>query len=143
MGKTTFGQKLAGQLGRVFLDTDHLIEEIWGLAPRAFVLTKGEEAFRQAESEVIEALAGENQIIAVGGGAVLRPKNVEKLLALGKLMYLQCSPAVIKKRLLKPPYPTFLDPYDLEASFERVYQERIKLYETIPAFVYHLDQDGQ
>lgn len=134
VGKTTFGRKLAKSLNRTFIDTDQIIEEASGLSPRDFTLQNGVEAFRGEESRVIENLWGDRLIISVGGGSVLRPKNVEKLLELGHMIHLTCPVMTLKQRLFKPPYPTFLDPNDLERSFEKIYEQRIQIYEKIASF---------
>ncbi len=88
-GKTTCGQLLAEQLGRVFVDCDQVIE---GFARRSIpeiFETDGEEAFRDLESMVIKELSKqEGLVIATGGGAVLRQANVSALRDNGILLFL-------------------------------------------------------
>ena len=74
-------------------------------------------------------------VIATGGGAVLDPDNVAVFKRLGKIIYLKVEKEVIKQRLLKKP-PAFLDQLDLEGSFEKMYAERMPLYEQIADEVY-------
>ena len=79
-GKSTVGKLLAEEMGRPFWDTDVLIEEKTGKTPAEIIRNQGEKVFRDIETEVIQELSSQNgSVIATGGGAVLRPKNVELL----------------------------------------------------------------
>ena len=74
-GKTTVGGLLARQLGLPFRDCDPQVER---LAERtvAQLFSSGEECFRRWETAALQALcAGEDCVLATGGGAVLRPEN--------------------------------------------------------------------
>ena len=88
-GKTTVGRLLAEEMGRPFWDTDVLIEEKTGKTPAEIIRNQGEKAFRDIETEVIQELSPQNGgVIATGGGAVLRLKNVELLRRNGKIFFL-------------------------------------------------------
>lgn len=88
-GKTTVGKLLAEALGRPYWDVDGLIEEKAGMAPGQIILTHGEPAFRNLETEVIRELSPKNGcVIATGGGAVLRKENIDLLRMNGKLFFL-------------------------------------------------------
>lgn len=88
-GKTTVGKLLAEALGRPYWDVDGLIEEKAGMAPGQIILTQGEPAFRNLETEVIRELAPKTGcVIATGGGAVLRKENIDLLRMNGKLFFL-------------------------------------------------------
>ena len=88
-GKTTVGKLLAGSLNRPYVDTDTLIEEKTGMTPAQILAERGESAFREIESEVIREAAQRNGcIIATGGGAVLRPENIQHLRSNGRLFFL-------------------------------------------------------
>ena len=88
-GKTTVGKMLAEELGRPYLDTDALIEEMTGMAPGKIIETQGEPAFRDIESQVIRQIASCNgSVISTGGGAVLRGENIAQLRANGKIFFL-------------------------------------------------------
>jgi shikimate kinase len=73
-GKTTVGRLLAAKLGLPFTDSDHVIEERAGRPiPRIFA-EDGEPAFRELEHEVIAGLlAGQDTVLALGGGAAAHP----------------------------------------------------------------------
>ena len=88
-GKTTVGRLLAESLNRPYLDTDVLIEEKTGETPAQIIAERGEPAFRDIENEVIREISSQTgSIIATGGGAILRPENVDLLRMNGRLFFL-------------------------------------------------------
>ena len=88
-GKTTVGKLLAEELDRPYWDVDVLIEEKTGMAPGQIILSQGEPAFRDLETEVIGELAPKTGcVIATGGGAVLRKENLDLLRMNGKIFFL-------------------------------------------------------
>jgi shikimate kinase len=141
-GKTTIGQQLAAQLHCTFIDTDHLIEKKGGKPVREIVLTFGFDRFLKLEQEAVASLKGVSGcVIAVGGGTVLNPENLNTLEKLGTLVYLQASKETLKRRMLRGELPTFLDPKDPEGSFEKMYAARKEFYEQIPAV--RIDAEGE
>ncbi len=88
-GKTTVGKLLAEELGRPYVDTDALIEEQTGMTAGEIILKKGEAAFRDTETSVIEEISAKTGwVIATGGGAILRRENVDLLRMNGKIYFL-------------------------------------------------------
>ena len=140
-GKSYFAQKLSIALNRVWIDTDCHVEKryyaFYGktLSSKEIVLTIGEKGFRQLEKEVVSTLSSqENTVISLGGGTLLDPENQKTLLPLGRFIYLDPDKTQLKQRILQGSFPSFLDPDDFEHSFERVYEERKRLYESIPSY---------
>ena len=89
-GKSTVAAALQRRTGRPAADTDALIEKKAGKTIPEIFREDGEAAFRDLESEVIaEVSARGGQIIATGGGAVLRPENVKALKRNGRLILLE------------------------------------------------------
>lgn len=87
-GKSTIGKALSQKTGKEFLDTDEMIVSSYGNISDIFS-QKGEEYFRDIESEaVLEASKLSGKIIATGGGAILRNKNVEHLRQNGCIVFL-------------------------------------------------------
>jgi shikimate dehydrogenase len=75
-GKSTVGKLLARQLGLLFVDADTELELRTGRRIPEIFANSGEELFRALESETLaELCAHGGQVIAAGGGAVLRPEN--------------------------------------------------------------------
>jgi shikimate kinase len=81
-GKSSVGAALAELLGAQFLDTDALVVAARGPIPEIFA-AHGEEAFRQAEADVIaqvlEAEHPRGLVLALGGGSVLREETRARL----------------------------------------------------------------
>lgn len=99
-GKSTVGRLLAARLGRELVSTD---AEIVARAKRTIpeiVAREGWEYFRDLESAVCRDLAGRDQlVIDTGGGAILRPQNVQILKKSGMLFWLTASVSTIAKRI--------------------------------------------
>jgi shikimate kinase len=93
-GKSTIGRLLSAQLGLPFIDSDKEIEERSGAnIPWIFDL-EGEEGFRERESQVLADLVKEHaQVLATGGGAILREQNRVLLRSAGIVVYLKTSVA--------------------------------------------------
>ena len=72
-GKTTVGRVLAERLGVRLHDTDDAIEEATGRSISDIFVQDGEAYFRELERvEVVRALAEEEGVVALGGGAVMQ-----------------------------------------------------------------------
>ncbi len=101
-GKTVIGKELAGKLERKFVDTDELIEKKSGLKIHQIFSSFGEPHFRQLESEIIQTVTKEdNLVIAVGGGAVLREENMVNLEKNGIIINLKIKPETVFERVKK------------------------------------------
>jgi shikimate kinase len=103
-GKTTVAAALAGQLGWPWIDADLELERRAGKSIKQIFAESGEQAFRELESAVIADLAGgERQIIALGGGAILRDENRQAIAGRGQVVWLQASPATLLERIHADP----------------------------------------
>ncbi len=101
-GKTTVGELIARRLGLDLIDTDSLVESVSGLSISAIWERGGESIFRDLESREIERIAadGKDCIVATGGGAVLRPGNVETMRRAGTVVWLRADPGMLASRVL-------------------------------------------
>ena len=98
-GKTTVGGLLARQLGLPFRDCDPQVERLAGRTV-AQLFSSGEECFRRWEMAALQELcAGEDCVLATGGGAVLRPENRALLRRSGVLFWLDRPVADIERTL--------------------------------------------
>ena len=99
-GKSTVGRLLAARTGRPFSDTDELVEAAVGCSISELWQRRGEDAFRSLEAQAVaEVASADGQVVAVGGGAVLRPDNVAALRATGRLVYLRARPETLRARV--------------------------------------------
>lgn len=134
-GKTSVGKRLSRLLELPFCDTDELIQRRAGKTVREMVREGGWSAFRQAEREAIASLAGKKRaVIALGGGAVLDPANVEALKPGGLFIWLQAKRETLQERLKADrasadQRPPLLVPGD--GGEEEIERRRIPLYAAV------------
>lgn len=80
VGKSTVAAGIAERTGRQVVDTDRLVEEREGRSVPDLFIENGEEYFREAEQRaVIDSLAQEGIVLALGGGAPMTPAVAEAL----------------------------------------------------------------
>lgn len=128
-GKSTVGRHLARQLGLRFVDTDSEIEHRIGMPIRTFFETQGEDAFRDIEQSVIEAVTSEpDNVIATGGGACLRAENREALHSRRQVFYLRTTPEELFRRLRHDMHRPLLQVADPLKRLRDLYRERDPLY---------------
>src|SRR4051812_13911436 len=97
-GKTTVGVPLARQLAWRFEDLDTRIENYTGLNIPAMFERLGEPAFRQIESEQVDAALvraaelREGLVLALGGGTYAQAGMVERLRSAGAVViWIDCQ----------------------------------------------------
>lgn len=136
-GKSTVGKQLARQIGVPFVDSDHEIEQRIGGSIRQFFDQYGEEAFRDLESEVIEALLNRpgDCVLATGGGAVLRERNRELLHAGSTVLYLRSTPEDLFRRLRHDTTRPLLQVRDPLARLRELHHQRDPLYRRCAHYV--------
>lgn len=98
-GKTSVGSELANLLDREFVDMDACLEAHEGKTIAEIFTLRGEAKFREMESELVQELAaGEDRVIATGGGALINPAN-RAAFANGHVICLDASIEEILERL--------------------------------------------
>ncbi|MCD6472991.1 shikimate kinase [Candidatus Aerophobetes bacterium] len=101
-GKSVVGKILAKKLKIGYIDIDEVIErkekkKIFGIFE-----TKGEEYFRQKESQIIKEISKwDDYVISTGGGAILKEENLSALKSNGFIVCLWAKPGTILKRTSK------------------------------------------
>lgn len=99
-GKGMVGKSLAKRINFKFLDIDDKIEESTRLKIPEIFERFGEKHFRNLETKTIEEACSRNKyVLATGGGAPMRKKNVRAMKKHGVLILLTCSPEVIYSRI--------------------------------------------
>ena len=145
-GKSTLGKQAAKKLSRAFIDTDHLIEDLYQVAQnkrgncREIFQEVGPQGFRALEQEAILSLQDvQRSVIAVGGSAMLSLENIEALSHSGKLFLLLQDKEVLRKRIFsESTLPSYFDPENPHASFERLFEEISSYYLKIGSAI-HID----
>ncbi|GAB4529524.1 MAG: hypothetical protein Fur0018_16160 [Anaerolineales bacterium] len=100
-GKSTLGRALAEALNLPFIDLDVEIENREGLPIPQIFAARGESGFREAERRALEAVcrnSGE-QVIALGGGALLEAGNRALVEARGAVLLLHAPLETLAARL--------------------------------------------
>jgi len=142
-GKSTVGKRLAARLHMTFTDMDSYIEEQAGRTISAIFEQDGEAAFREAEHRACVALGQEQGlVIATGGGAVLRPDNVEALRANGTVVFLNVDVQTVLKRLKNDTSRPLLQRPDKEDAVRTLMQQRLPLYRAAAAVTVDADADA-
>lgn len=98
-GKTSVGRLVADRLGLPFLDLDDDVATRTGRTIGEVFADEGEEGFRRYETEALERASGTAAVVATGGGAVLRPGNVELMRGHGFVVWLRAEASVLVARV--------------------------------------------
>jgi len=121
-GKSTLGALLAKRLGRTLVDTDAEIVRQTGMPIAELFRRKGEPYFRDLETETLRgACMTGGKVIATGGGAVLRPENMELLRQNGTVVFLDRPLSALRPAPERPLA-------DDAAKLEALYAERRPIY---------------
>jgi shikimate kinase len=132
-GKSTAARLLSSHLGWAKTDLDRSIIEATGLPISQIFATKGEAEFRRIENEQLARIVAEYaetqrpRIVSLGGGTITQPQNLALLRETGAiLIWLHCPVEELLHRCAQvTDRPLFRD----EASFRRLYDERLPAYE--------------
>jgi shikimate kinase len=133
-GKTTAGKKLASLLGWSFIDLDKNVEEYTGKTIPEIFSQRGEDYFRNIETELLKNLVAlTDTIISTGGGTPCYNDNMDYMLKTGLTLYLKLTPGQLKSRLSESkterPLIKDLDPARLQYYIEEKLEFREKWYD--------------
>jgi shikimate kinase len=151
-GKSTVGKMLASKTGRLFFDTDALMETAQN-KPVGEILAEGRDVFEAAETEAIREIllrgekSGGGMVIATGGGLC----DNEEAFALFRarkdsaVIFLKTSAAGAWKRVetsaeRKGALPLFLQTENPKETHRALHERRNALYEAAADIV--LESDG-
>jgi len=124
-GKSTVGQALARSLNLPFVDLDAEIETYIGRGISKFMTEQGELAFRDMETDMLQkAVEGEEKVIALGGGALLREENKALVDAAGQVILLEADFPTLVTRLLKDENKHPLLKGELETKLSALLEKR-------------------
>lgn len=130
-GKTTFGKWIAKNKRMKFVDTDEIIEKNEQCTINEIFKNRGEEVFRNMETEVIRKLldTAENSVISAGGGLPVKQINRGLLKELGTVVYLRTPKEELVKRLLNDTSRPLLKGGNIEQKIDTLMGLRKDIYE--------------
>lgn len=103
-GKTTFGRFLAQKLSLPFVDADQYLQEKAGKSITSIFQEKGQDWFRDLESECLVELAyGSRWVLGCGGGVVIRPGNRDLLKKRAFVIWMDAPATVLASRVFHDP----------------------------------------
>jgi shikimate kinase len=139
-GKSTVGALLADAWGVTLRDTDQDIEAAEGRSVSDIFVESGEEYFRMREHQIVVAALHEHDgVLALGGGAVLDPRNREAL-AGHRVVFLRVGLADAVKRVgLGTGRPLLLG--NVRSRVKTLLDERLPVYTAVADVV--VDTDGR
>ena len=130
-GKSTVGKILAQKLDWTFVDTDRALEKKTGVMISE-LFEAGEDSFRKLEGEMVcEVLKTEKQVVALGGGSLIKSSTRLQVLGAGQLVYLKAQSKTLAERLktARDVRPLLAKQSDKEAFIEALLKERDNVYQ--------------
>lgn len=128
-GKTTIATKLSHRLKADYISTDTLIEKREKRTINEIFRDSGEDYFRDVEAKVIHDICGlDNQVIDVGGGAVLRDENWESFRLNGIVICLTASQDAVYERTKKYKHRPLLNVEDPKRKIRDLMAKRAPFY---------------
>jgi shikimate kinase len=133
VGKSAVGRSLAQRTGARFVDSDRVIAERHGSIPAIFA-QQGEPGFRTLEAEVVrEALALDDVVVSLGGGAVLHP-GTQGLLRSATVIFLDTDVGTVLPRIRGDSGRPLLADRPAE-RWQELYDERRPLYARLASVI--------
>jgi len=137
-GKSTIGKRLAELMDVEFVDLDQRIEDWYEqhngsrLTFREIYRQVGPEAFGRIEQQVLEEIEAKGRmILSVGGATVMNEQNRHVIKQAGKVIYIVVEPESLYERIMADGVPAFFDADDPRGSFDRLFEQRTPVYETM------------
>jgi shikimate kinase len=130
-GKTVTGRVLADLLSDAFVDLDAEIQAREGRPIPEIFAESGEPYFRDVEASVLEHFSKRHgQVIATGGGIVLREVNVQRMRETGKVVLLKTSAQSLWQRVrYSKDRPLLNNKPDPLGALQQILSDREAFYE--------------
>ncbi|ENO93887.1 shikimate kinase [Thauera sp. 28] len=138
-GKTTVGKELARRRKLRFADCDHEIVARTGVTIPTIFEIEGETGFRRRETQMMDELTLEPDIvIATGGGVVIAPENRALMRERGVVVYLNVPPQILYERTRHDRNRPLLQVENPRQRIDELYRQRDPLYREVA----HIIVDG-
>ena len=136
-GKSTIGKRLARNLSLPFLDLDRVIETNAGMSIAQIMAREGETTFRDLETLALQEAVGRtgtatSQVIALGGGALLRDESRRLVESRGTVVLLMAELETLASRLRNDSGKRPLLAGDLGKKLTRLLDQRREHYSSFP-----------
>lgn len=129
-GKTVTGKVLADLFGDTFIDLDAEIQAKEGCSIPEIFASSGEPYFRDVESSILEHFSKKSgQVIATGGGIVLREENVRRMKETGTVVLLKASAQSLWQRVRHSKDRPLLNKPDPLGALQQILSDRETFYE--------------
>ena len=127
-GKSTLGFYASKKLSLPIVDSDYIVAKKEKQTITEIFASKGEEYFRNAETRVIRSLSFQSpRVVSLGGGAVLREKNVKFMKRRGLIVFIDTPFDVIFERVKRNDRRPLAASLDYNGLYE-LYEKRKDLY---------------
>ncbi|GEN52091.1 shikimate kinase [Halobacillus faecis] len=134
-GKSTIAKMVSEKTNDPYIEMDQAIEEDEGMKIRDMFALKGEEYFRDKETEFLRNLK-HDVVLSTGGGVILREEN-RVLMEEGTVVYLKAEWATIVERLTGDTDRPLWKGDNTEKK--KRFDERLRLYEEAADVVINVD----
>jgi shikimate kinase / 3-dehydroquinate synthase len=144
-GKSTIGKSLARSLKLPFIDLDHEIEMKAGSSISRIMARQGEHAFRDMETVALKEAVGASsvasaQVVALGGGTLLREENRQIAEETGVIVLLMAKLETLLQRLNSTSNKRPLLEGNLAEKLASLLEQRSQHYNSFPL---RLEVDGK
>jgi shikimate kinase len=118
------------------IDIDNMVEEKAGLPIAELFEREGEETFRTMERAEVQKLWNvSHAVVACGGGAVLRKRNIQTIRSTSMPVWLWANPETLLARIGDTGTRPLLNDQDPECRVEALLEERRFLYASTADFL--------
>ena len=124
-GKTTVGEVLSKKLSLKFVDSDQIIESLYGNTQQIIDI-QGKERFKALEEEVLLSIEFDKTLLSTGGSAIFSLPAMEYLRKFSEIIYLEVPFEMISNRVGNFDGRGFIK--NSKQSFRDAFQERESLY---------------
>lgn len=128
-GKTTVGRRIAGRIGRPFIDSDAEIEKAAGMSIEDFFQAHGEPEFRAGEARVIARILKEKDIVlGTGGGAFINEETRALLKQEAVTVWLKADFELLFARVSRRSTRPLLKTANPRETLQKLIDERYPVY---------------
>ena len=139
-GKSTISDALSGIFAMDVIEMDQIIASREGMSISEIFAERGEEYFRDCETNLLRELQSEkNVVISCGGGTPLREVNVVEMKKNGKVIFLTAEPETILERVRDSHDRPLIEENKTVPFIAELMEKRREKYEKAADIIIHTD----